>query len=287
VLSAFGVAFHLYHFQAERLNGKKQLKASNVIPSIQPINLSLVYCPHLFNYGLSYVDDCLKVDAHYWISESLITRKLWLYVMSDKMRVIGFANNEPMTLSALTPKDSLQEIQIFCNRLSIFHGLTPYYQIDTQEINPSATGYRLPTRDESLYARNSNCRTKDQSDFHRLDQGWFVENSKQKLMPIKKKKPNLWGIYDTYGLLYEPYVSTTAIDFFHVDQIEMEKAVYDPNQIFLTGGSYDLSVRESFKDDVKLSVFHANTQRNVFGFRIVRPIEIAQQMNTHRLDFFV
>ncbi len=289
VLSAFGVAFHLYHFQAERLNGKKQLKASNVIPSIQPINLSLVYCPHLFNYGLSYIDDDLKVDSHYWISESLITRKLWLYVMLDKMRVLGVASNEAMTLSALRPKDSLQEIQIFCNRLSAFHGLTPYYEIDTQEINPSATGYRLPTRDEYLYARNSNCKTKYQSDFQRLDQGWFVENSKQKRMPIKKKKPNLWGIYDTYGLLYEPYVSTIKIGYFDVDHIEMKKAVYDPSQIFLTGGAYDLSVSESFKDDLSLSAFQASSpsKKCEFGFRVVRPIPIAQQINTHRLDFFV
>jgi hypothetical protein len=66
LVSHLGVALHLYHFQAERLNGGKLLKAKHPSMSHKVSDqLAMVYCPHTFNYGLMYAYLPSLVDQHY------------------------------------------------------------------------------------------------------------------------------------------------------------------------------------------------------------------------------
>jgi hypothetical protein len=289
LVSHLGVALHLYHFQAERLNGGKLSKAyhSSLNGKVSD-QLAMVYCPHTFNYGLMYTDLPSFVDQHYWISESLITRKLWANVMGNHLLQVGASGgNLPMALSALTPIDSIKQIMQFCNRLSKLHGYSPYYLIDDQSIDPLATGYRMPSKDQWIHAKDSNCRSEYQFESDRLKLGWFAENSHHTLMAVKQKHPNLWGIYDVYGLLREIYVSCTVLQYFDIYHVDPEIASYDPRQIFLQGGAYDSSVKDSFKEAQHLLDFQVGAQHSnpMFGFRVVRPIDIAQRMSTHLLNF--
>jgi hypothetical protein len=206
--------------------------------------------------------------------------------MGDELlQVGGSKGNLPMVLSALTPLDSIKQIMQFCNRLSELHGLTPYYLIDQKSIDPLATGYRMPSKDQWIHAKDSNCRSEYQFEADRLKLGWFSENSHHTLMPIKQKYPNLWGIYDIYGLIQEIYVSSAVVQNFDFYVVDMEIASYDPRQIFLKGGAYDASVKDSFKADQHLLDFQVGAQNPMFGFRVVRPIDLVKRISTHLLDF--
>jgi hypothetical protein len=44
-------------------------------------------------------------------------------------------------------------------------------------------------------------------------------------------------------------------------------------------------VKDSFKEDQHLLDFQVEAQNPMFGFRVVRPIDVAQRMSTHLLDF--
>lgn len=58
--------------------------------------------------------------------------------------------------------------------------------------------YRLPTDAEWLA-----CFGQEISQSEILDHAWCYENSKNKTHPVKKKKPNVFGLYDMSGNVWE------------------------------------------------------------------------------------
>jgi formylglycine-generating enzyme required for sulfatase activity/serine/threonine protein kinase len=73
--------------------------------------------------------------------------------------------------------------------------------------------YRLPTESEWEYACRAGSTTafangaiselKCGYDSHLNDMGWYCGNSNRKTHPVSKKKPNLWGLYDMHGNVWE------------------------------------------------------------------------------------
>jgi formylglycine-generating enzyme required for sulfatase activity len=80
--------------------------------------------------------------------------------------------------------------------------------------------YRLPTEAEWEYA----CRAGSAGPFAgRLDElGWYVRNSGGRLHPVRKLKPNRWGLYDMHG-----NVAEWCEDYFGTYPDELRTAV-DP-----------------------------------------------------------
>lgn len=67
---------------------------------------------------------------------------------------------------------------------------------------------RLPTEAEFEYATRAGTTTRyhfgDDPDYKQLgDHAWWARNLKEDLPPVGRKKPNAWGLHDTYGILWQ------------------------------------------------------------------------------------
>ncbi|MDP9081995.1 MAG: formylglycine-generating enzyme family protein [Bacteroidota bacterium] len=100
---------------------------------------------------------------------------------------------------------SWKDAILFCNLLSARANLQPCYYLsnDSDEItfNQEANGYRLPTEAEWEYA----CKAKTTgSRYGEIDAiAWYKGNSKAMTQEVGLKEPNLWGLHDMLGNVWE------------------------------------------------------------------------------------
>ena len=94
----------------------------------------------------------------------------------------------------------------YCNARSRLEGLQPAYDPKTWQCDFEANGYRLPTEAEWEYAVRAGTKTRcffgDSPSKLKLH-GWFKENCTRGPRPVCQKQPNAWGLYDTYGSVWE------------------------------------------------------------------------------------
>ncbi len=117
---------------------------------------------------------------------------------------------------------------VYCNKRSVKEGKTPCYTVDGKtdttlwgytphtggsisgkiECDFTANGYRLPTEAEwEYFARGGNTSNSGQTTYSGSntigDVAWYGTNSGSKTHEVKKKAPNVKGLYDMSGNVWE------------------------------------------------------------------------------------
>jgi len=169
------------------------------------------------------------------------------------------------------------EALIFCNRLSVSHGLEPYYEVDESGYdwearsfkdgakfpsipNPAGTGYRLPTEREWEYA----CRALSAvsysfgSEANRLSlYGWYAGKSSPSVCGFQR--PSRWGVYDMHGNVLEwcwDRYDATAEEGFGTSRV-------------LRGGSFNYNIPDILRSAYRYD-YSPDYRNSSYGFRISR-----------------
>ena len=138
------------------------------------------------------------------IAETPVTQKQWQAVMGQNPSNSRAGIGDDLPVQNVSWLDAVT----FLKKLSEREGLQPCYTINGDRIqwNRHSEGYRLPTEAEWEYA----CRAGTQSAYSFGDDAseleryaWSGERVDMKVHPVGSKEPNVWGLYDMHGNVWE------------------------------------------------------------------------------------
>lgn len=185
------------------------------------------------------------------LSKFPVTQELYFNITKERPSI--FKGNE-RPVETVSWRDAIN----FCNSLSDRAGLKRCYSfnIGGEEItfDIKADGFRLPTEAEWEYACKAGT---TKSRYGAIDEiAWYKKNSGGKTNDAGTKKPNVWGMYDMLGNVWE-----WCSDIY-------DEATYGSYRIFRGGGWND-------EDRGCLATNRRRSHPDVFriddlGFRIAR-----------------
>jgi formylglycine-generating enzyme required for sulfatase activity len=113
----------------------------------------------------------------------------------------GFAQTDEHPVVNVSWNDAIA----CCNKLSELEGLKPCRR-PGGAVESGGDGYRLPTEAEWKYACRAGSTTRYSfgDDAGNLGEfAWYGDNSGVKTHPVGQKRPNVWGLYDMHGNVWE------------------------------------------------------------------------------------
>ncbi|MDR2511957.1 MAG: formylglycine-generating enzyme family protein, partial [Bacteroidales bacterium] len=178
----------------------------------------------------------------FYIGQTEVTQQLWSAVMGISLSSIvaehglqcyGIGDSYPMYYV------NWYDAITFCNKLSLLTGREQVYSIPGVDFSSIAysqiptdlsdsawlsltiditkNGYRLPMEAEwELAAKDRRGQSYDYSGSNDIDEvAWYAGNSGYTSHPVGTKAPNMWGIYDMSGNVYEWTTGTSSLYYYY------------------------------------------------------------------------
>ena len=194
--------------------------------------------------GITQKEDGYKRVSSFFIQKTEMTQAQYEKIMGKNPSIIKDPKH-PVT------RVSLKDLMKFLKKLNKTAG---------DEV------YRLPTPDEWEYACRGGATTKyffGDDDFDLKDYAWYKENSDRQANPSASKKPNICGLYDMLGGVWE----------WTIDSYD-KKTEFG----FLSGGSWNTMPDEttcSTRKEKKITKLYVDT-----GYRLIRIVKNEVQEET-------
>lgn len=195
--------------------------------------------------------------------------------------ITGFNPSEDKNPYCPVTELDAYKIMIFCNKLSEKFGFTPVYAVNGETDiskwnyyffgypsinkiaqNLNANGFRIPLKEEWMYAKAGGQNYRYAGSNNLGEVSWYSGNSGGKAHPVGQKKPNGYGLYDMSGNVYEMlWAETMTYGILNLEHI---------------GGSYGGSDESEYSHEGKSSG-HGGAGSPRVGFRIVLSQSIPEQ----------
>lgn len=272
--------------------GKKEGECK--IISVGDLKIAFRWCPDgMFMMGPPKSQHKVKLSKGFWIMETLVTvgmfkkyvldggklkgRKPLVWEKGSGDKHIDFSWNAPKLPETIAKDNNFpvtcviwEDAVSFCNWLSR---------------EEKGLKMRLPTEAEWEYA----CRAgiTEEPNAKQLDKmAWLPSNSDKKIHPVATKKPNVWGIYDMCGNVWEwcqdwynkEFPSGIVIDPWGID---------DGNYHVARGGSWASEDNDCRPTSRKICCSQDRRWKynsNYLGFRVVCECEQQQKIETKNVE---
>jgi len=193
----------------------------------------------------------VSLKNSFYIGKYPVTQKQWKKVIQSNP---SYFEGEDLPVDSISWSDA----QSFIQKLNEKEGTNKY---------------RLPSEAEWEYACRASTYTRfsfGDDDLTLNEYGWYNKNSKGKTYPIGQKKPNLWGLYDMHGNVWE---WVQDVSHYNYNNAPTDGSVWESgnsNTRIVRGGSKSSSSGEC--RSAKRFIFQSDYSDNSSGFRLVKDV---------------
>ena len=205
------------------------------------------------------------------VTVSSFYMEMYQVTQEEYYRVMGVNPSHVIGLNLPVTMVSWYDAVDYCIRRSLEEGLSPAYTRNGNDVvwDRSANGYRLPTEAEWEYACRAGTVTPFSSGTSVDMTGWYSGNSGRQKQPVGLREPNLWGLYDMHGNVFE-WCWDLLGDYFHGAIIDPDGPHSGTSRVYRGGcwQSEPSQLRSAFRlgNNPQLRI-------NLVGFRVVRSLE--------------
>jgi formylglycine-generating enzyme required for sulfatase activity len=198
----------------------------------------------------------VRISKDFYMATTEVTQSLWKEIM----------DSEPGASKRWRREDWAQLPVAYVSWNSVQRFIGAVNDEDSRYL------YRLPTEAEWEYAARAGTSGLRPFDYVDMDDyAWYRFNSDNKPMPVGRLKPNLFGLYDTIGNVWEWVSDSFAVDYYKVSpEVDPSGPPLSSRKV-MRGGSYHCT-----PERVRVAIRGSNMRNNgspVLGFRLAAELK--------------